>query len=42
MVANITVAILVVIALGAGIFGWWLTSHSAEDEHSSTDEDKSV
>ena len=39
MVANITVAILAVIAVGSGVFGWWLTNHN-DDETDNSDNPK--
>ena len=40
MVENITVAVLVIIILAAGIWSWWFTNQG-EDASTSTKEDKS-
>ena len=38
MLENIIFAILVVIAVAAGIWVWWLESHGTEPEQTSTEQ----
>ncbi len=39
MFENIIFAFLVVIAIAAGIWVWWLENHEAEPEQSSTEQE---
>lgn len=39
MLENFIFAIMVIIAVGAGIWVWWLEKHGTQPEHQSTDEE---